>query len=163
MNWDAIGAIGELIGALAVVGSLVYLASQIHVSNLAAKQATMQELMNEMTSFLGRLSASQESANTWAIGLSQTRDLDEGELSQFFVFCLEITVVWERVYYLQKTVDVDDHLIHVVEANRMIIANSPGYKRWFKVMRDQFTAEFRDLIEQEMNEKVEFTQLKDRW
>ena len=27
MNWDAIGAIGEIIGALAVVGSLAYLAA----------------------------------------------------------------------------------------------------------------------------------------
>lgn len=29
MNWDAIGAIGEVVGALAVVISLVYLALQI--------------------------------------------------------------------------------------------------------------------------------------
>jgi hypothetical protein len=28
MNWDAIGAIGEVIGAVAVVASLVYLAVQ---------------------------------------------------------------------------------------------------------------------------------------
>jgi len=29
MNWDAIGAVGEVIGALALVGTLGYLAVQI--------------------------------------------------------------------------------------------------------------------------------------
>ena len=64
MNWEAIGAIGEIVGAIAVVGSLIYLATQIHVSNLAAKQATMQELMNELTTFLGRINSNRETALT---------------------------------------------------------------------------------------------------
>lgn len=34
MNWDAIGAVGEIVGALAVVISLVYLASQIRIQNV---------------------------------------------------------------------------------------------------------------------------------
>lgn len=37
MNWDAIGAIGEITGAIAVVLTLVYLASQVrHAKNAAA-------------------------------------------------------------------------------------------------------------------------------
>jgi len=41
MNWDAIGAVGEIAGALAVVVSLVYLASQIRQSNrLMSLEAT---------------------------------------------------------------------------------------------------------------------------
>jgi hypothetical protein len=34
MNWDAIGAIGEIAGAVAVFGSLVYLAIQIKGQNI---------------------------------------------------------------------------------------------------------------------------------
>ena len=33
MNWEAIGAIGEVIGALGVIFTLIYLASQIRQSN----------------------------------------------------------------------------------------------------------------------------------
>ncbi len=36
MNWDAIGAIGEILGAAAVVATLVYLAIQIRSANSAA-------------------------------------------------------------------------------------------------------------------------------
>lgn len=42
MDWNAIGAIGEIAGAAAVVISLVYLASQIRVSNrIALRDANM--------------------------------------------------------------------------------------------------------------------------
>ncbi|MGR8946489.1 MAG: hypothetical protein ACU84Q_00475 [Gammaproteobacteria bacterium] len=37
MNWDAIGAIGEIVGAIAVVGTLAYLATQIRVASIAAE------------------------------------------------------------------------------------------------------------------------------
>ena len=34
MNWDAIGAVGEIVGALAVVISVIYLAVQIRQTNI---------------------------------------------------------------------------------------------------------------------------------
>jgi hypothetical protein len=33
MNWDAIGAVGEIVGALTVLITLIYLATQIRQSN----------------------------------------------------------------------------------------------------------------------------------
>jgi hypothetical protein len=43
MNWDAIGAVGEAIGAAGVIASLVYLAIQIRASTRAsAVQAKLQ-------------------------------------------------------------------------------------------------------------------------
>ena len=33
MNWDALGAIGEIIGAIAVLATLYYLAAQIKMQN----------------------------------------------------------------------------------------------------------------------------------
>ena len=42
MNWEAIGAIGEIIGAIAVVATLVYLSAQIRQSNREARASTLQ-------------------------------------------------------------------------------------------------------------------------
>ena len=53
MNWEAIGAIGEIIGAVAVVGTLGYLALQIrHSSN--------QSLANMATTSLNEFNRMQE-------------------------------------------------------------------------------------------------------
>ena len=44
MNWDAIGAVGEIVGAMAVVVSLVYLGSQIRVQNRESRLAAMHDV-----------------------------------------------------------------------------------------------------------------------
>ena len=43
-NWDAIGAVGEIIGALAVVISLLYLATQIKSQNRESRVAAMHDI-----------------------------------------------------------------------------------------------------------------------
>ena len=45
MNWDAVGAIGEILGAGAVVISLFYLASQIRTQNKEAQLAAAHEIL----------------------------------------------------------------------------------------------------------------------
>jgi hypothetical protein len=43
MNWDALGAIGEIIGAVAVIATLYYLSLQIKInSNEISKSADVQ-------------------------------------------------------------------------------------------------------------------------
>ncbi len=44
MNWDAIGAVGEIIGAAAVVISVIYLAIQIKRQTDQARLAATREL-----------------------------------------------------------------------------------------------------------------------
>ena len=48
MNWEMIGAIGELVGAAAVVATLFYLASQIREASRESKSSRWGELNNEM-------------------------------------------------------------------------------------------------------------------
>jgi hypothetical protein len=43
MNWDAIGAVGEIVGAIAVVATLIYLASQVRYAKAAASDANRLE------------------------------------------------------------------------------------------------------------------------
>ena len=45
MNWDALGAIAELVGAIAVVATLTYLAIQIRTSRIGAASAATYSAM----------------------------------------------------------------------------------------------------------------------
>jgi hypothetical protein len=48
VNWDAIGAVGEILGAFAVFVSLVYLAVQVrHNSKLAEANLNTRALIDE--------------------------------------------------------------------------------------------------------------------
>ena len=44
VNWEAISAIGQLVGAVAVVISLIYLASEVRRNTRAAQLAAMRSM-----------------------------------------------------------------------------------------------------------------------
>jgi hypothetical protein len=44
MNWDAIGAVGEILGAVAVFTSLIYLAVQIRNQNRESRMSSMHDI-----------------------------------------------------------------------------------------------------------------------
>lgn len=55
INWDALGAIGELIGAVAVVATLLYLAIQIRQNNASQRIAAKQEMTRQFADFIDML------------------------------------------------------------------------------------------------------------
>ena len=48
MDWEAIGAVGEILGALGVIASLLYLALQISQSNKVTRATTYHEITKDV-------------------------------------------------------------------------------------------------------------------
>lgn len=72
MHWDALGAIGEIIGALAVIATLVYLAVQVKHSKAAVEENTrtarisvLDQHTQAQSQWRGRISESQGLAEIW--------------------------------------------------------------------------------------------------
>jgi len=89
MNWDAIGAIGEILGAIGVVGSLVYLAAQIRKSDQTARADSLQALWDGARdrSFKPQFS-DPEVGDLFAKGLTNFEALGKSEKRRFFLaFC----------------------------------------------------------------------------
>ena len=72
MNWDAIGAIGEIVGAVAVVASLLYLAVQTRAN---AKALRANAIWNSETVF-GAVNYSHGANPEWAHLLSRSLSPD---------------------------------------------------------------------------------------
>jgi hypothetical protein len=49
MNWDAIGAVGEIVGALAVFLTLVYLAGQINQNTKAVRATALDSSVSSVS------------------------------------------------------------------------------------------------------------------
>ena len=52
MNWEAIGAIGEMVSAIGVIATLGYLAVQIKQNTRAIRGATLNARENEYSQFV---------------------------------------------------------------------------------------------------------------
>ena len=77
MNWEAIGAIGELFGAIAVVATLMYLARQMRQDARATTGETMGSWLADYNNMLLEILRDPEVARICRQGLTDFEQLDE--------------------------------------------------------------------------------------
>ena len=93
MNWEAIGAIGELIGAIAVVITLVFLALQVRQSNYTMgesnrleRAAAIDRHADSISRWRGRLMENADLATIWLTAYN------DGDLSEIEI--LRLNNLW---------------------------------------------------------------------
>jgi hypothetical protein len=80
MTWDAIGSIGEIVSAVAVLITLIYLASQIRLSNQIAKNEAELDIRNQVHVLHGNVLSSPETAGVLAKLRHNQEDLSPAEI-----------------------------------------------------------------------------------
>lgn len=150
MNWDAIGAVGEIVGAIAVVGSLIYLATQISVSNRAARNSANEELFNQWATNVELLAGDSEKAQTYIKGLTNFESLNQEEMFRFNCQMHQTINAWERNLIQSKADEIDHHWIRKQNWVRRNVVNSPGFKQYYDYAKGSISPELSGLIEAEM-------------
>ncbi len=89
MNWDAIGAIGEVVGAVGVIVSLLYLALQIRQNSNVVRSATRQAISTTQVELGLRIAESSDlraaMAKLWGFGDTPTAAQDTEIRNQMLV------------------------------------------------------------------------------
>ena len=101
MNWDAIGAIGEIIGAAAVVASLVYLAVQIQSQNRESKMSSMHNISVGYRDTLAGL-ADGGMADLFLKATDDYESLTRSEILRLIAGARRTYRVWEEAYLLHQ-------------------------------------------------------------
>ncbi len=95
MNWEAIGSIGEIVGAIAVVATLGYLATQIR-SNTRALSAQTRHSISDFAREISSFRA--QHADRWAeVMASET--LTPGDQEFLFWMHMQMLVFGETYHY----------------------------------------------------------------
>ena len=98
MNWEAVGAVGETLGALGVIASLIYLASQIRAQNRESRAAAANEWTNQWNNFLGSFSEHPNLSELWIKGVPDFAALNPTEVVQFSSHLGRIFRVGENIH-----------------------------------------------------------------
>lgn len=98
MNWDAIGAIGEIIGAGAVVATLGYLAVQIRQNTKVARSSTRQSIAEMTINLNADLVADRTMAQTLASDL-QGESLEIADRIRLLSRSYRAMRNWENIHY----------------------------------------------------------------
>ena len=100
MNWEAISAIGQLIGALAVIITIIYLAIQMKQNTAAVATSTYESTMTGFNDINVIVASTPELASIINRGCMNTDKLTETENVQFNFILRCYTNQWWKLYKL---------------------------------------------------------------
>ena len=142
MNWDALGAIGEVVGAIAVVVTLIYLAVQIRQNTSSIRASTLQSNTNVWASTFTAI-ADEELARVYAIGSLGSPEAKPIAYTQFFFLCKAMFVGFEDQYYQYRQGTLDENIYLGYERSIALQALAfPGVQAWWRQTRDTYSPEF---------------------
>ncbi|MBM4383454.1 MAG: hypothetical protein FJ091_08800 [Deltaproteobacteria bacterium] len=129
MGWDAISALAELAGAIAVVATLLYLAAQIRQNTTAVRGATFQSITDAATSFSDAMGRDPEGARVFSRGRNLD-SLSEEESRRFQSLMLSLVRRSENLEYQTRKGLLDESDWAGLRASIVEALATPGARRW---------------------------------
>ena len=133
LNWEAIGAIGEVVGGVAVIATLLYLAVQIRQNAQSVRNAASLSINEGLAEINRRVSNDPEFAELWLRGLKDYRGLTDVERMRFASYALDImnlAVYVDNV--IKSTIQDESTNVHInyVRYVIRIIRENPGLRQF---------------------------------
>jgi hypothetical protein len=149
MNWEAIGAASELVGAVAVVVSLLYLAIQIKGNTESARTSTYQSVVSEFGTLNRAMASTPDLSMLYAQAMEDFESLspeDKARCSQLFFVSFHN---FENMYYQYKKGYLEDDVW--VGWRRLMLAYHarPGFQVWWSFRSEVFSKSFVDFLSTE--------------
>jgi hypothetical protein len=150
MNWQAIGAIGELVGGVVVVASLVFLAIQIRRNTQALELGAAEETNRSFATYTAMFMQPGVS-RVYRIGLSTLDALDEDEL---ITFNAVISTLFNFLSY-HHTLRSSGLLVSSergLSAAALYVLRQPGGQQWWSRFRVSYDAGFQVYVDSLLSE-----------
>ena len=147
MNWDAIGAIAELLGAVGVIVTLGYLASQIRQNTRAIKGQTLgnvtQNVFTELAPVVG-----ENIGSIWLKAIENPNQLSNEEHSQLDAWMIGSFHARQNEFIQYKLGVLDESvwrsLHRPIEEN---LGHEYGRRWWKELGRQRLLPEFVEFVE----------------
>ncbi len=141
LNWDAIGAIGELIGASAVLLTLAYLAIQLNRARSEYTRNNARELVTRNNAILGKLADDPELRDRHVRGMHDYRALATDEQMAFSAWMFTWISNWEQAFVDQSSGSFEGLPLETYSMGIAEVLRTPGGKEYWKTNRDFYSVE----------------------
>jgi len=147
MNWDALGAIGEVGGAIAVVITLVYLSRQLSENTKSIKLQTLDSTFRDWNECLAEIQNTNGAglAYSKALKAESLTDLEEHQLTYLF---RRIFNLYAKVQYLKSVNAADPFNTESVESALPYLFQMEFFGKWWPIHRDRYAKTFRGYIDE---------------
>ena len=142
MSLEQLAYLAEIIAAIAVVPSLVYLVVQVRQSNAQGRATARYAFVQAMSDINLLVAQDKTTASVWRRGLESPDALDDDELMQFWMLMGQYGNAWMVMYQLHQDGMLPDNQWSVVRNDILGILSSKGGKAFWKMGARAFDRDF---------------------
>jgi hypothetical protein len=132
MEWEAIAAYAEMLGACAVVASLLFVGYQLRQSRFIERANAQRALLMQCRDFMaipGRDEATFEAIRTC---LAEFDEADAFERERFNAWAFNFLLLFEQVVYMRQDGFVNDGSFYRFEQAMLSIIRTRGGAQWWR-------------------------------
>ena len=148
MNWDAIGAIGEMLGAAAVFLSLLYLALQIRANTSSAETASRQSVANEFREWV-RTNLNPEH---FSAGLSDYPDIPFRARFDFCTQMHDLVLFYQSAQAMHESGALPDESHEPYRTWVAAVLNTPGGRNFWSEWEGTYNVGMTTSLAQKMRD-----------
>jgi hypothetical protein len=154
LTWDAIGAIGDFVGGIAVVASLIYLAIQVRhgarvtAQNAKEQRAAARESLLDAIFRWSALVSDGELSRIYLKGCEDLPSLSGDERFRFGLLIQQFILAHNRLF--ERATEGTSPLPAVLAVQAVCrLLERPGARQWWERNAEQFSPEFRSAVSAE--------------
>lgn len=154
MNWAAISAIGQVLGSLGVIVSLLYLATQVRQNNRASTVSAKLVSTQLLSEFINDFIKDPALMDLWLRGRQSYDDLDETQRLRFANMCLKAFWFYSAAEFQLRmgTLQEDDWAEFYAVIRYWL--DGGGVRTWWKrVGKSRFGENFVRFVDDEIRKR----------
>jgi hypothetical protein len=156
MNWEAIGAIGDFIGGIAVVAGLIFVGLQLRTANREARIVANQKYADVMIDIAKQLSSTQEMSDIFSRGLVGLDALEQGEKARFITLVGSIILrSWENLHAYNVEGKLEARTWRGSEQSLKSLVVTKGFDDVWGMRRNWFGPSFQIYIDKPIQERTD--------
>lgn len=144
---ESLANLGEIIGAIAVVVSLIYLAVQVRQNTQAQRTENFSRALDRVAAMQATLSQDSDTAVIFSKGVVEPSNLSPKERLQFTWAMYELFGAFEFMFLASRDAAIPDEVWQRWSAAVAWWLTFPGVQTWWEIRPIPFTRSFTSYIE----------------
>jgi hypothetical protein len=143
-NW------AEVISAVAIVVSLIYVGVQVSDNTSATRSASASHANTEFIGWYTHISSDPEIVDIWYRGVRDPESLTDQEFLRFIFLVHIIMLQFQNNYYLVEEGTLEKKVLESITLTLTTIKGTAGFEKYWALRKQLFYPEYRTFIEELM-------------
>ena len=151
MNWEALAAVAELAGALVVVVTLVYVATELRENTKALRASAADSALAVVLEFTGDLARDKEVNQLFTVGTEDWDSLSESDRARLAFVLFRLFKILETIHYHHSLGTLDEETWSGWRNVCLHFAKSEAGQFYLSARRHWFSQRFLEWLDSEVS------------